>query len=94
MIFDDKTKKGVQTPILKSINEQPPSHPYLEFVDNVAYLEGGPQLEPEVLHQHVSVEQQQRLAVNLVAPEGLHVVGETGVQQGDLGQGQCQGCQV
>ena len=60
---------------------------YLEFVDNVADLKRRPELEAEVLHEHGGGKEEQRLAVDLVGPEGLHVVGEGGVQQGDLGNG-------
>ena len=40
--------------------------PSLELVDNVVYLERGPQFEGHVLHHHVRVEEQQRFAVDLL----------------------------
>jgi len=57
----------------------------LKLVNNVAYLECRAQLQAQVLHHHIRAEEQQCFAVNLVCSEGLHVNGETGVHDGDVG---------
>ena len=38
----------------------------LEFADNMAEFEGGPEFEAHVLHHHVTVEKQQGLAVDFL----------------------------
>lgn len=45
----------------------------LDLVDDVAYLQGRPQLQAHVLHHHVAVQQKQCSAVNLVSPEEVRV---------------------
>lgn len=54
----------------------------LDFVNDVADLKSRPQLEAHVLHHHITVQEQQCSAINLVSPKEVRVCGQSCIQAG------------